>query len=129
MIYDPSLAKFHPVEVILDECTDVNWITEHLVEQLHLGRPSDAIPVTHHVVTGEEFTSSQLAAANWLDKNKKIAQGEFYVLPQASPVDRIILGKRAINRWKGGLLDDNPEDSKPVYWTGQNLKTVGRHPS
>lgn len=119
------MSDISAVEVVLDECTDVNWITQHLVDKYHLETEEVAVPLTHYVITGETFTSSRLARADCMGQGNQTATGEFYVLPAASPVDRIILGKISINDWKAGLFDDNPAQPKPILWTGQKKKTVG----
>jgi hypothetical protein len=124
LIMDPKTSGTHSVEVILDECTDVNWVHPSLVQNFHLETRSVDL-VRHEVITGDTFESSKVAYVSWIGCRNQTDINPFYVLPPKASL-KMVVCKDFMDRYGRNVFMD--EDPKPVvgpaYVTFQNTRTV-----
>jgi hypothetical protein len=78
-----------PVKVICDSGTGVNFISPNLVGICHLNPVQTAI-ITHQVMSGHTFTSSEWVEVTWLGKYNRPATAWFYVAPKDAPIELLI---------------------------------------
>jgi hypothetical protein len=123
-IMDPKTGIRHSVEVILDECTDVNWVHPSLVQNFHLETCSVDL-VRHEVITGDTFESSKVAYVSWIGCRNQTDMNPFYVLPPKASLKMVVCKGFIDTYGRNVFMDEDPKPAVgPAYVTFQNTRTV-----
>jgi hypothetical protein len=121
---DPTSGQTHSVEVILDECTNVNWVHPTLVQNFHLETRLVDL-VRHEVMTGDTFESSKLANVGWIGYRNQTGTNQFYVLPPTSTLQMVVCKDFIDAYGRNVFLDEDPRPAVgPAYVTFQATRTV-----
>jgi len=101
------------IQIVLDDCSDENFITQGIALDLGLELTSAARSFT--VINGAHFETTHMTTVTFYGKRSQIIREKFYVLGQESPIQHPYVGKAFINKWNEYLHDERPNSE--VFYT------------
>jgi len=114
-------AEMKAFELILDLCSDDNFITEEMADNLGLSCV-DTPPQEFKDIAGLSFTTDKKTIVTFYGKGGRLIREPFRVLGPQATIRNALVGRDFIGKWEAFLYERHP--GKCVHYTAMSKNNV-----